>query len=92
MNRISIYDSAAIDRLRAELKFDPRRLRAARTAFFKKSRGIEESLAELPADVRSEFASRVEFHPLTLAEGLDSQLDGAGRQNSGNKQQNAAGG
>jgi 23S rRNA (adenine2503-C2)-methyltransferase len=77
MNRISIYDTSAIDRLRGELKFDPRRLRALRTAFFKKSRGAAEALGELPADVRTEFALRVEFHPLMLAEGLDSQLDGA---------------
>lgn len=76
-NQINIYDSAAIDRLRAELKFDPRRLRALRTAFFKKSRGIDEALAELPEDVRIEFSRRVEFHLLLLAEGLDSQLDGA---------------
>ena len=76
-NQISIYDSPAIDRLRAELKFDPRRLRALRTAFFKKSRGVDEALGELPAEVRTEFARRVEFHPLTLTEGLDSQLDGA---------------
>src|SRR3954464_11415901 len=75
--KISIYDSPAIDRLRAELKFEPRRLRALRTAFFKKSLGVDEALAGLPADVKPEFARRVEFHPLTLAEGLDSQLDGA---------------
>ena len=36
---ISIYDRAAVDRLRAELKFEPRRLRALRTAFFKKFLG-----------------------------------------------------
>lgn len=77
MSQVSIYDSPAIDRLRAELKFDPRRLRALRIAFFKKSRGVNEALAELPTDVQSEFARRVEFHPLALAEGLDSQLDGA---------------
>jgi 23S rRNA (adenine2503-C2)-methyltransferase len=77
MSPISIYDTPAIDRLRSELKFDPRRLRAFRTAFFKKSRGVAEALGELPADVRTEFARRVEFHPLVLAEGLDSQVDGA---------------
>jgi 23S rRNA (adenine2503-C2)-methyltransferase len=77
MSPVSIYDSPAIDRLRAELKFDPRRLRALRTAFLKKSRGADEALLELPADVQSEFGRRVEFHPLVLAEGLDSQLDGA---------------
>jgi 23S rRNA (adenine2503-C2)-methyltransferase len=76
-NQISIYDSAAIDRLRVELKFDPRRLRALRTAFFKKTRGPDEALGELPAEVRTEFAHRVEFHPLSLGERLDSQFDGA---------------
>ena len=49
---ISIYDSAAVDRLRAELKFEPRRLRALRTAYFKKFLGVEAALAELPAEVR----------------------------------------
>ncbi len=77
MTRISIYDSAAIDRLRAELKFEPRRLRALRTAFFKKFLGVEAALAELPANVRDGFAGRVEFHPLAVAEAHDSQLDGA---------------
>ncbi len=77
MSRISIYDLPALDRLRAELKFEPRRLRVLRTALFKKSLGVGAALDELPADVRDEFASRVEFHPLTVAEAHDSQLDGA---------------
>jgi 23S rRNA (adenine2503-C2)-methyltransferase len=77
MSPISIYDTAGIDSLRAELKLEPRRLRALRTALFKKFRGIHESLSALPADVRDEFARRVEFHSLALAEGFDSQLDGA---------------
>jgi 23S rRNA (adenine2503-C2)-methyltransferase len=75
--RISIYDSAAVDRLRAELKFEPRRLRAARTAFCKKFLGVEAALAELPADVRDKFARRVEFHPLTVERAFDSGVDGA---------------
>src|SRR5687768_1719468 len=75
--QLSIYDSAVIDRLRAELKFEPRRLRGLRTAFFKKFLGADEALAELPAEVRDEFARRVAFHPLTIAEAHDSQLDGA---------------
>lgn len=77
MNRVSIYDSRAVDRLRAELKFEPRRLRALRTALFKKSRGARAAIDELPPEVRDEFARRVEFHPLTLADRCDSQLDGA---------------
>jgi 23S rRNA (adenine2503-C2)-methyltransferase len=74
---ISIYDSAAIDQLRAELKFEPRRLRGLRTAFFKKFLGVEAALAELPVEVRDEFARRVEFHSLSVAGAHDSRLDGA---------------
>jgi 23S rRNA (adenine2503-C2)-methyltransferase len=74
---ISIYDSAAVDRLRAELKFEPRRLRALRTAYFKKFLGVEAALGELPAEVRDDFARRVEFHPLVVTQARDSQLDGA---------------
>jgi len=74
---VSIYDSAAVDRLRAELKFEPRRLRALQTALFKKFRGLETALAELPAATRDHFARRVEFHPLTIEQACDSQLDGA---------------
>lgn len=76
-NQISIYDSPAIDRLRAELKFEPRRLRALRTAYFKKFRGVDAALAELPDDVCQLFADRVEFHPLTIAEVRNSEIDGA---------------
>lgn len=74
---ISIYETVAVDRLRAELKFEPRRLRALRTAYFKKFLGVESALAELPVEVRDEFARRVEFHSLTVAETHDSQRDGA---------------
>lgn len=76
-DRISIYDSIAVDRLRAELKFEPRRLRSLRTAYFKKFLGAEAALAELPDDIRQQFADRVEFHPLTIAEARDSEIDGA---------------
>ena len=75
--RISIYDSLAVDRLRAELKFEPRRLRVVRTALFKKFLGVAAALEELPAEARDEFARLVAFHPLTLAEAHDSQRDGA---------------
>jgi 23S rRNA (adenine2503-C2)-methyltransferase len=74
---ISIYDRAAIDRLRGELKFEPRRLRALRTAFFKKFLGTGAALAELPEGVREAFSRRVEFHPLAIVEARDSQIDGA---------------
>lgn len=74
---ISIFDSIAVDRLRAELKFEPRRLRSLRTAFMKKFVGAEPALSELPADVREEFARRAEFHSLVVAGVRDSQVDGA---------------
>jgi 23S rRNA (adenine2503-C2)-methyltransferase len=77
MALVNIYNSAAIDRLRAELKFEPRRLRALRTALFKKYLGVEAALAELPAEARGEFIRRVEFHPLAVDQACDSQLDGA---------------
>lgn len=75
--RVSIYDAAATDRLRAELKFEPRRLRALRTTYFKKFLGVDAALAELPSDVRAEFERRVDFHSLAIAEARDSQRDGA---------------
>lgn len=78
--RISIYDSIAIDRLRAELKFEPRRLRSLRTALFKKFLGGDAALAELPEDIRQRFADRVEFHPLEIAEARNSEIDGATKQ------------
>jgi 23S rRNA (adenine2503-C2)-methyltransferase len=76
-SKTSIYDSAAVDRLRSELKFEPRRLRAARTALCKKFLGVEAALAELPVEERDNFARRIEFHPLSMVEVRDSQLDGA---------------
>jgi 23S rRNA (adenine2503-C2)-methyltransferase len=76
-DRISIIDTAAVDRVRAELRLEPRRLRALRTALFKKFLGVESALAELPADVRDEFERRVEFHTLSIERASDSALDGA---------------
>src|SRR5438045_9686152 len=77
MNKVSVYDLAATDRLRAELKFEPRLLRALRTALFKKFLGVETALEELPADVRSKFANRLVVHPLEVVECRDSEVDGA---------------
>jgi 23S rRNA (adenine2503-C2)-methyltransferase len=76
-SQVSIYDSAAVETLRRRLKLEPRRLRAARTALFKKFSGAQAALAELPAEVREEFARRVEFRSVEAAESRDSQLDGA---------------
>src|SRR3989304_2432205 len=74
---ISIYETAAVDRLRGELKFEPRRVRGLRAALMKKDRGVDAAVAELPAKVRDEFIRRVEFHPLTVEQVADSGLDGA---------------
>jgi 23S rRNA (adenine2503-C2)-methyltransferase len=63
--------------VRAELKFEPRRLRALRTALVKKFLGVDAALSELPAEVRDEFVRRVEFHTLGVADARDSQVDGA---------------
>lgn len=72
-----IYDSAAIETLRRKLRLEPRTLRWVRTAFCKKFLGSDVALAELPSEVRGQFAKRVEFHSLTLEKRCDSQLDGA---------------
>ena len=48
--KASIYDTPAVDRLRGELKFEPRRLRALRTEYFKKFRGASAGWVELGAD------------------------------------------
>jgi 23S rRNA (adenine2503-C2)-methyltransferase len=77
MNQISLYDSAAIERLRAELRVEPRCIRRLRIVFLKKSQGAEAALIELPADVRDQFARRVEFHSLSIENRYDSALDGA---------------
>ena len=77
MNQINIYDTASIDRLRAELRVEPRCVRRLRTVFLKKSQGVAAALAELPADVRDQFARRFEFHTLSVESRFDSELDGA---------------
>jgi 23S rRNA (adenine2503-C2)-methyltransferase len=77
MPQVSIYDSAAIEKLRAELRLEPQRVRRLRTLLLKKSLGVEAALAELPDEVREEFGRRVAFHSLTVDSRFDSELDGA---------------
>jgi 23S rRNA (adenine2503-C2)-methyltransferase len=77
MKTVSIYDTSATDRLRGELKFEPRRLRALRTALFKKFLGVERALDEIPDDIRREFASRLDVYALKMVERRDSEVDGA---------------
>lgn len=76
-NQVSIHDITAIDALRRELRINPGDLRKLRIAFYKHFRGVQDSLASLPEDLRDEFAARVDFHPLTLHKRCDSQIDGA---------------
>jgi 23S rRNA (adenine2503-C2)-methyltransferase len=76
-NSVSIYDSAAINRLRHELRIDPHSLRRFRNALMKHGRSDEDALAEFPADARVAFASRLELHSLHLHSRADSQQDGA---------------
>jgi 23S rRNA (adenine2503-C2)-methyltransferase len=76
---ISIHDTAAIERLRGRHKIDRDRLRQMRVAFYKKHRGVELALDELPAVARRDFAPEVEFHALRLHSRHDSRIDGASK-------------
>ena len=76
-HRISLYDNGGIESLRRELGIDPHLVHRVRTVFFKKFRGRDAAIAELPGGVRDVFAERVECHPLTLDARLDSEQDGA---------------
>ncbi len=75
--RISIYDTAAVDALRRELAMDPHLVQRMRTVLLKKFAGREAALDELPLAARRVFAERVEFHPLALDARFDSAEDGA---------------
>lgn len=73
MNKVTIYDMPAMERLQRELRFDPQTLRRLRTAFFKHFDGDEQALAEFPA------RDRLDIHPLTLDSRHDSRIDGASK-------------
>lgn len=77
IERISIFDTAAMDALRRELGIDPHLVHRVRTVLLKKFAGREAALAELPPLAREAFAERVAFHPLALDARLDSEQDGA---------------
>jgi 23S rRNA (adenine2503-C2)-methyltransferase len=74
---VDLLDRPAAERLRRQLRLDPRALRRLKTQFFKQFAGREAALAELPAGVRNAFAAGTNFHPLQLDSRHDSQLDGA---------------
>ncbi len=76
---ISIHDSRAIARLRAELRVSPEHLRQLRNAFYKKHCSAEDSLAQLHPAQYAAFASAVAFHSLELDSRHDSRVDGASK-------------
>jgi 23S rRNA (adenine2503-C2)-methyltransferase len=75
--RASIFASNAIEQVRRDLRIEPQALRRFRNALLKHGRADEAALDQLPADVRREFASRVELHALALHSRCDSSQDGA---------------
>lgn len=76
-DRVSLYDTDAIERLRRQAGVDPHLVHRMRSVHWKKSADRETALAELPPAARELFAERVEFHPLKLDVRLDSAEDGA---------------
>ena len=77
MTSCSIYDSVSVDRLRAEFRIEPQRIRRLRTAFFKKSLGPEAALAAIPTEQRLAVRQQLKFRTLTVERRYDSKLDGA---------------
>lgn len=76
-DRVSLYDTQAIELLRRQAGVDPHLVHRVRMVFWKKSAAREAALAELPPAARELFAEGVEFHPLQLDLRLDSAEDGA---------------
>jgi len=74
---VSFYDLPAVDSLSRDLKIDPQAIRRARVAFFKKSLGQGEALAQIPEAKRRLFGSRVRFRFLTGVRRFESQIDRA---------------
>lgn len=74
---VSIFDVQQFDRLRRELRIEPHAVRRFRVALLKRARTDDESLAELPLEVRDQFRHRVRLHALDFHSRCDSQQDGA---------------
>ncbi len=73
--RISIYDQAGIDRLRARLRIDPHDLRRVRTSLFKHWHADEDAYSAVPQ--ARVLSGQMRIHALQLHDRLDSQVDGA---------------
>jgi 23S rRNA (adenine2503-C2)-methyltransferase len=72
-----IFDIAATERLRRDLRIDPHSVRRFRNALLKHGRSDDESFAELPADGRDYFRRSMLLHALEVHSRCDSDLDGA---------------
>lgn len=75
----SIYDEAAVDRARRDLRFDPGFIRRLRIALLKHARTPTEALQSLPEEIRSAFADRIALHALSPPQRFDSSVDGASK-------------
>ncbi|MEO1497511.1 MAG: 23S rRNA (adenine(2503)-C(2))-methyltransferase RlmN [Planctomycetota bacterium] len=73
----SIYDTAAVDRARRELRLEPGLIRRLRIGLLKHSLPPIDSLQAIPAELRRSFVDRIALSALTLADRFDSQVDGA---------------
>ena len=74
---VSIHDFDAIEQWRRRHKLDGQHLRRLRTTFYKKQKGAEAALAELPEAARADFAETIKFHALEPDSRHDSKRDGA---------------
>jgi len=70
---ISIYDTSAIDALRAAERFDPQTIRKLYSKLLRRFLADEAASAEFPA------ATRMKLHSLELFRRCDSTLDGASK-------------
>jgi 23S rRNA (adenine2503-C2)-methyltransferase len=76
-DRPSIFDAAAVEALRRELRLEPGLLRNFFKAFCKRSADIDGALGALPTEAAQRFAERLDPHPLSEPRRFDSAIDGA---------------
>ena len=75
----TLYDTAALEKLRVRNAVQPHRLKQFRNALFKKSKTWNEALDRLPEEARADFAQNLDFKCLELIECHDSEIDGASK-------------
>lgn len=71
--RISIFDTAGLDRLRQQMQLDTRQVRNVRNNLFKRFQSDDVALARFSA------SDRIDTHVLELVTRCDSQIDGASK-------------